>query len=127
MPKHNKNQGFWNIDPPQLDAWYGLVCPKTVLGHNLHDMAPFGILEAGFCMVFRPAPFCFLLTGINFGTREPKMGTRDFQIGPGRSLGPYRKTPGALTVKTYALAVKKNHPCRKTVWALTEKHAGPLP
>ena len=30
---------------------------KMVLGHNLHHMAPFGILEAAFCMFFRLASF----------------------------------------------------------------------
>ena len=50
-------------------------------------MAPFGILEAGFCMVFRPA--CSLV----FGPRDPfldprtKMLTQDFQIGPGLAWG----------------------------------------
>jgi len=44
------------------------------------NMAPFGILEAGFCMVFRPASFCFWAPGVHFWTPEPKCG-------PGEVLG----------------------------------------
>ena len=40
-----------------------------VFGHNLHLMAPFEILEAGFCTVFRRASFWFLVPGVKFGTR----------------------------------------------------------
>ena len=54
-----------------------------VFGHNLHHMAPFGILEAGFCMVFRPASFWFLVPGTHFGTPEPKFGTVIWKLGPG--------------------------------------------
>ena len=63
--------------------------PKMVLGHNLHHMSPFGILQAGFCMVFRPASFCFFWPGVSFlvpGTPFLVPGTtngnQDFQIGP---------------------------------------------
>ena len=57
--------------------------PKMVFGHNLHHMAPFGILEAGFCMVFRCASFCFLAPGTHFGTPGPKFGPGIWKLGPG--------------------------------------------
>ena len=63
---------------------------KMVLGHNLHHMAPFGILEAGFCMVFRPASFWFLVPGSHFWTPEPKFGAGIWKLGsgwPGDVLG----------------------------------------
>ena len=56
---------------------------KMVLGHNLHHMAPFGILEAGFCMVFRPASFWFWVPGTHFWTPEPKFGPGIWKLGPG--------------------------------------------
>jgi len=64
---------------PQIRIWYppGNMQHKgfhanMVLGHNLHHMAPFSILEAGFCMVFRRASFVFLVPGARFGTPGPK-------------------------------------------------------
>ena len=44
-----------------------------VFGHNLHHMAPFGILEAGFCMVFRPASLCFWPRGWIVGPRDQNL------------------------------------------------------
>ena len=65
----------------------GLVCPKMVLGHNLHHMAPFPNPRAGFCMVFRRASFIFLVPGTTSWTRDPILGL-GFKIGlptrPGR-------------------------------------------
>ena len=46
-------------------------------------MAPFGILEAGFCMVFRCASFRFLVPGTHFWTPEPKFGPGIWKFGPG--------------------------------------------
>ena len=67
--------------------WLGLACPKMLpnmfFGHNLHHVAPFGILEAGFCMVFRRASFCCLVPGTHFWTPEPKFGPRIWKLGPG--------------------------------------------
>ena len=54
-------------------------------------MAPFGILEAGFCMVFRCASFWFWVPGTHFGTPEPKFGPGIWKLGsgwPGEVLGP---------------------------------------
>ena len=53
----------------QVGARLGQVGAKMVFGHNLHHMPPFGILEAGFCMVFRPASFWFLVPGTDIGAR----------------------------------------------------------
>ena len=53
-----------------------------VLGHNLHHMAPFSILEAGFCMVFRRASFMFSVPGARFWPLGPK-------IWSGLRLGPF--------------------------------------
>ena len=55
---------------------------NMVLDHNLHHMAPFSILEAGFCMVFRRASFMFLVPGAKFGI--PKAEKL-----PGLGLGPF--------------------------------------
>ena len=49
--------------------------PKMVLGHNLQHMAPFEILEAGFCTVFRRASFWFSVPGVKSGTPDPGLGT----------------------------------------------------
>ena len=38
-----------------------------VFGHNLQHMAPFEILEAGFCTVFRRASFWFSVPGVKSG------------------------------------------------------------
>ena len=73
-----------------LGATLSAKWPKMVFGHNLHHMAPFGILEAGFCMVFRPASFWFLVPGTRFWTPEPKFGSRIWKLGsgwPGEVLG----------------------------------------
>ena len=64
---------------------------KMLFGHNLHHMAPFGILEAGFCMVFRCAHFWFWVPGTQFWTPGPKFGPRIWKLGagwPGEVLGP---------------------------------------
>ena len=49
--------------------------PKTVWGHNLQHMAPFGALTSGFCMVFQRATLVFLTLDHIFGA-------------PGQGLGP---------------------------------------
>ena len=74
---------------PQIRIWYppGNMQHKgfhanMVLGHNLHHMAPFSILEAGFCMVFRRASFMLFVPGAKFGTLGPKNW-------PGLGLGPF--------------------------------------
>ena len=59
----------------------------TLFGHNLHHMAPFGILEAGFCMVFRPASSFFFCPGDPFLDLGTKIWTRDLEIGPGLARG----------------------------------------
>ena len=64
-------------------ATHSAKWPKMVFGNNLHHMAPFGILEAGFCMVFRPASFWFLVPGTHFWTPEPKFGSRNQNLDPG--------------------------------------------
>ena len=56
---------------------------KMLFRHNLHHMAPFGILEAGFCMVFRCASFSFWAPGTHFGTPGPKIGPGIWKLGPG--------------------------------------------
>ena len=56
-----------------------------VLGHNLHYMAPFGILRTGFCMVFQRASFVFSCPGTDFGAQ-------DLIFGPGVNIlarGPF--------------------------------------
>ena len=55
--------------------------PKMVFGHNLHRMAPFGILEAGFCMVFRPASFWFWVPRTNIGARGQNW-SKNLILGP---------------------------------------------
>ena len=60
--------------PSQLEAWFGLIwlgLPKMVFGHNLHHIAPFLFLEAGFCMVFRRAFLLLFVPGTNFWTQDP--------------------------------------------------------
>ena len=56
---------------------------RMVFGHNLHHMAPFGILEAGFCMVFRCASFWLLVPGTHCWTPGPKSRPRIWKLGPG--------------------------------------------
>ena len=58
-----------------------------VLDHNLQHMAPFSILEAGFCMVFRCASFMCLVPGATFGTP----GAENL---PGLGLGPFWSKKG---------------------------------
>ena len=76
-----------------IHKWPGL--PKMVFGHNLHHMAPFEILEAGFCTVFRRASFWFLVPGVKFGTPDPKFGTPDPKLGPGWAWGLWGPKNGA--------------------------------
>ena len=67
---------------PQLPPWllveqgFEDQRPKMVLGHNFDHMAPFGILEAGFCMVFRRASFWFWALGVVFWTPDPNLDPR---------------------------------------------------
>ena len=64
---------------------------KMVFGHNLHLMAPFEFLEAGFCMEFRRASFWFLCTRADFWTTGPICGPPDFSrstFWPGDLFGP---------------------------------------
>ena len=68
-----------------------------VFGHNLHLMAPFEFLAAGFCMVFRRASFLFLGPGADVGV-------------PGRILGP-GWARGLLVTKNWL----EKHGC---VWKL---------
>ena len=56
---------------------------RMVFGYNLHHMAPFGILEAGFCMAFRCASFWFLVPGTHFGTSGPRFRPGIWKLGPG--------------------------------------------
>ena len=50
--------------------------PKTVWGHNLQHMAPFGALTNGFCMVFQPATLICLTPDPIFGALGPGLGPR---------------------------------------------------
>ena len=47
--------------------------PKMVFGHNLHLMAPFELIPAGFCIIFRRASFMFLVPRAKSGPK-PKFG-----------------------------------------------------
>ena len=76
------------INVPLLQRGFGAKGPKMVLGYNLHHMAPFGILEAGFCMVFRCASFWFWAPGVHFGTPDPNFGPGICPSWPGKVLGP---------------------------------------
>ena len=46
--------------------------PKTVWGHNLQHMAPFGALTSGFCMVFDSPTLTFLTPDPIFGAPNPR-------------------------------------------------------
>ena len=67
---------------PQLPPWllveqgFEDQRPKMVLGHNFDHMAPFGILEAGFCMAFRRASFSFWAPGAVFWNPDPNLDPR---------------------------------------------------
>ena len=77
--------GGWN--PPRNGLSFSPKCSKMFFGHNLHHMQPFGILEAGFCMVFRCASFWFWVPRTHFWTPEPTFGSRIWNwapAGPGR-------------------------------------------
>ena len=58
-----------------------------VFGHNLQHMAPFGIPNTGFCMVFRHANFVILGSRMIFGHQDPEFGPPDVPAGPGTFLG----------------------------------------
>ena len=58
-----------------------------MFGHNLHLMAPFEFLEAGFCTEFRSASFGFSGPGVDFGTTGPIWGPPGQHFGPGTFLG----------------------------------------
>ena len=80
---------------PQIRIWYppGNMQHKgfqanMVLGHNLHHMAPFSILEAGFCVFFRRASFVFFVPGAKLGPLGPKNW-------PGLGPGPFWSKHGA--------------------------------
>ena len=60
-----------------------------VFGHNLHHMAPFEFLEAGFCMVFRRASFVFSCPGVDFGAAGQILGAPGRHFGPGGFLGQF--------------------------------------
>ena len=57
------------------------VAPKMVLGRNLHLVAPFELIPAGFCTIFRRASFSFLGLGAKSGLLGPTFW-------PGDLLGP---------------------------------------
>ena len=46
--------------------------PKTVWGHNLQHMAPFGALTSGFCMVVDSLTLIFLTPDPIFGAPNPR-------------------------------------------------------
>ena len=79
LPSGNPQIRIW--DPPGNMQHKGFHA-NMVLGNNLHHMAPFSILEAGFCMVFRRASFMFSVPWAGFGTPGPKFW-------PGLGLGPF--------------------------------------
>ena len=62
---------------PQHIARFWGVPSKMVFGHNLHLMAPFEILEAGFCTEFWRAYFCFYAPGLIL---EPLIQFLDLQV-----------------------------------------------
>ena len=64
-------------------AWVGLVCPRMVLGHNLHHMARFPVSRTGLGMVFRRAHFILLVPETRFWTRGPFFGPGISKFGPG--------------------------------------------
>ena len=53
-------------------------------GRNLHCMAPFAILRAGFCMVFQRASFVFSCPGVDVGAAGPIVGPRVNMLARGR-------------------------------------------
>ena len=57
-------------------------------GPNLHLMAPFEALEAGFCIEFRRASFVFSNPRADFGSPSRKLGPPGQILGfPGRHCG----------------------------------------
>ena len=52
----------------QVPKFRGLP-PKMVFGHNLHLMAPFELIPAGFCIIFRRASFSFFGHGAQIWAR----------------------------------------------------------
>ena len=58
-----------------------------VFAHNVQHMAPFGIPNTGFCMVFRYANFVFSGSGMIFGPQDPEFGPPDVPAGLGTFLG----------------------------------------
>ena len=60
-----------------------------VFGHNLHLMAPFEILEAGFCTELRRASFWVLCPRVDFWTTDPFLGPPGHHFGPGTFLGQF--------------------------------------
>ena len=62
-----------------------------VFGHNLQHMAPFGIPNTGFCMVFRHANLLFSGSGMIFGSQDPEFVPRMCRLG----WGPFWAKNGA--------------------------------
>ena len=60
---------------------------KMVFGRNLHLMAPFEFLEAGFCTEFRRASFVFSCPGADFCAQDWIVWTWGRRFGPGTFLG----------------------------------------
>ena len=56
----------YSMGTQQVPKFQGLP-PKMFFGHNLHLMAPFELIPAGFCIIFRRASFMFLDTGAKSG------------------------------------------------------------
>ena len=65
---------------------------KMVSGHNLHHMAPFRILEAGFCMVFRRASFWLLVPGTKIWTQDLEIGLQPARGGFGKDIWGWKNT-----------------------------------
>ena len=60
---------------------------KMVVGHNLHNMAPFAIPNTGFCMVFQRASFVFSCPGADVWAQERIFGSRVNMLARGPFMG----------------------------------------
>ena len=93
---------------------------KMVFGHNLHHMAPFGILEAGFYIVCRRASF-------RFGPMD-HFWIPESQIGPKFEPGPQCWSPGSKNKKMRAEKPCKTPPPEfQMVQVMAKKHLWPGP
>ena len=90
VPNHQLISLFWGtthqtsyfLECLQRSLSFVKVLPKMFFCHNLHLMAPFELIPAGFCTEFRRAPFWLTPKSLDFTPKSLDLTPRSLDFAP---------------------------------------------